>query len=116
MQEKNKFMNAQSKRILNRKPGLQVVSDVDSHRSGFNRKSKSRKRNKHLATDNNDDLNDIFSLKDEEFANMGYVDSMKMQEMQRFNIKENKEFQVKTEIARPYITREIEMRDRIGPY
>ena len=100
MQEKNKFMNAQSKRILSRKSGVydDATSMERDNRSGSTRKSGRRSRRllpikssdprKHA----NDDLDDIFSLKDEEFANMGYVDSMKMQEMQRFNLKENKDF------------------------
>ena len=74
-------MNAKSKSILNKKAGL--------HRQVTNH---SRKRRG--GSISNNDLDDVFSLKDEEFANMGYVDSMKMQEMQRFNIKQNKDFQV----------------------
>ena len=70
MQEKHKFMNAQSKKILNKKAGLHL--QTGSHRKSTSRRSRSR------VTIDNNDLDDVFSLKDEEFANMGYVDSMKM--------------------------------------
>ena len=36
--------------------------------------------------------------------------------MRRYDIKDNKSFSVKSEIARPFIEKEIKLRDRIGPY
>ena len=47
---------------------------------------------------------------------MGYVDSLKMQEMQRFNLHEDKDFTVQTELARPFIEKEIALKEKIGPY
>jgi hypothetical protein len=47
---------------------------------------------------------------------MGYIDSMKTHELQRFNLKQTDNFTVKTDVARPYINRELQMKERLGPY
>lgn len=77
MQEKHKFMNAQSKKILNKSRMAGAARDISNNNSQRGR-SRGIGRSQELI---NSDINEVFSLRDEEFANMGYVDSMKMQEM-----------------------------------
>ena len=69
MQSKNKFMNEMSKKILDKKNN--IYNDANSR--------KSRSKSKDMIS--NYDLDDVFSLKDDEFSRMGYIDSMKTHEL-----------------------------------
>jgi len=73
MQEKNKFVNKKSERILQK--SMRYNYDTLSRRSRKSRRS-SGSREGNLG--DNADLDDIIAVRDDEFANMGYVDSMKM--------------------------------------
>ena len=67
-------MNKKSERILQK--SLRHNYDTISRRSG-----KSRRSSRGGSFGDNGDLGDIIAFRDDEFANMGYVDSMKAQEL-----------------------------------
>ena len=100
-------MLKKSQRILNQSRKKQ--NDGNISLSSISRTERRRENSNH-------DLEDIFDINEDDVANMGYVDSLKMQEMQRFNLHEDKDFTVQTELARPFIEKEIALKEKIGPY
>ena len=68
-------------KILQRKNGSRIPTEGSDLFDGISRKSKSRRgrNNANLsgASIDNNDLDDVFDLREEDFASMGYIDSMK---------------------------------------
>lgn len=62
------------------------------------------------------DSADLIDLDEAKIDNVGYIDTMKAHQVQRFNLLENKDFTVHSQVARNYINRQIDVKERVGPY
>ena len=120
LQPKNRFMNKKSQEILEKADFVYTDLGVRNPQSlkSLSRKSTTRTRQKSRERkgNNNIDLDSLFKLEENEKDNLGYVDSIQQTQLQRFNLKENKDWTVKTEKAREFINKQIDIKQRVGPY